>query len=289
MILAALMVLTGCSSGGPRGEFFTSSSDSGGGQPEISEDRALITPDLAEESSRQVVVTGSLWLTVEEPREAADAATRIVESAGGHVDNRSEVAPRHDDRGRAELTVRIPGERLSATLDEIEELGKVEETSTHRQDVTAAAQDLDARITALEASVDRLLALLAEASTTTDLITIESTLSERQSDLESLQAQRRSLADRVDYSTITLHLGSEADAPIDEPDTFWSGLVAGWEALVGFVSFLLVAFGVILPWLIVPAIALLVLWMLLRRRRQRRAASAMSPADGTAGGADEQA
>lgn len=227
-----------------------------------------VTRQLSE--VRQVIVTGSVAMTVDEPREAADEIAGIVEGAGGHIDSRVESAPRDDDRGRAELTVRIPAERLTETLDEIEALGKVDDTDTRRQDVTAVAKDLDARITALEASVDRLLALMVQATTTSDLITIESALSERQSELESLQAQRRSLADQVDYSTITISLVSEADAPVDEPDTFLSGLSAGWEALVGFVSFLLVAAGVILPWLIVPAIVLLVVWLLVRRRRARQ-------------------
>ncbi|MBF0671741.1 MAG: DUF4349 domain-containing protein [Salinibacterium sp.] len=274
-ILLTLAALTGCSADAGGG-FSESSYDSGGtapneAMPEVSEDRLVEQAD-----GRQVIVTGDLWLTVEDPRDAADEAADIVERAGGHVDNRSETAPRDDDPGRAELTVRIPSAKLSSTLNDLEELGEVEETRTYRQDVTSVAKDLDARITALEASVDRLLALMVDADTTSDLITIESALSERQADLESLQSQRRSIADQVDYSTVTVHLGSQADAPVDEPDTFWTGLVAGWEALVGFVSFLLVALGVILPWLIVPAIALLLTLALLRRRRRQRAAASVT-------------
>ncbi|MCW4386361.1 DUF4349 domain-containing protein [Salinibacterium sp. SYSU T00001] len=285
-LLAAMLGLAGCSSA-----MDTASSESGsyemtdgsaGGEslPDVEGPREVIDPT----DDRQVIVTGTMWLTVEEPREAADEAVRIVESAGGYVDNRSETAPRDDDPGRAELTVRIPSSELSETVDRIEELGEVEETNTYTQDVTTVAKDLDARITALEASVARLLALMADATTAGDLITIESELAERQAELESLQSQRRSLAQQVDFSTITLHLGSEADAPVDEPDTFVTGLVAGWEALVAFVSFLLVALGVVLPWLVLPAIALLVVWMLVRRRRRRD-----QPAAADAIGAEEQA
>ncbi|QEE62006.1 DUF4349 domain-containing protein [Salinibacterium sp. dk2585] len=275
-ILLTLAALTGCSADARSG-FSEARSDSGGqavgeALPDVSDERRV---EQVEAQGRQVIVTGDLWLTVEDPRDAADAAADIVERAGGHVDNRSETAPRDDDPGRAELTVRIPSAKLSSTLNDLEELGEVEETRTYRQDVTSVAKDLDARITALEASVDRLLALMVDADTTSDLITIESTLAERQADLESLQSQRRSIADQVDYSTITVHLGSEADAPVDDPDTFWTGLVAGWDALVGFVSFLLVALGVILPWLIVPAIALLLTWVLLRRRRRQRGAASV--------------
>lgn len=222
---------------------------------------------------RQVITTGYMTVTVEKPSEAADDAARIVEAVGGHVDSRSEVAPSENDAGRAELTLRIPSEKLTATLDKLEALGEVEETNIAKQDVTSIAQDLDARITSLETSVDRLLGLMAQATTTADLITIESALSERQASLESLQSQRRSLADQVDLSTVTLYLGSEKDAPIDEPFNFWTGLQAGWDALVAFGSFLLVALGVILPWLILPAIVALVVVLIVRNRRRRAVAA----------------
>ncbi|TQL47191.1 uncharacterized protein DUF4349 [Homoserinimonas aerilata] len=242
-----------------------------GGAAESSAGRAADGQlQLVAPSDRQVIATGYMNITVKTPRDAADDATRIVNQAGGHVDGRTETAPRGGDRGRADLTLRIPSDALDATIEKLAALGTLEETNVSKQDVTSVAQDLDARITALQASVDRLLALMADATSTTDLITIESALSERQANLESLQSQRRSLADQVELSTITVYFGSEADAPVHEPDTFWSGLLAGWAAFVGFLSFLLVAFGVVLPWLIVPAIALALVWWLLRRRRRAR-------------------
>lgn len=240
--------------------------------------------ELLAPSDRQVIATGYMSITVETPRDAADDAARIVNQAGGHVDGRTETAPRGGDRGRADLTLRIPSDVLDATIEKLAALGTLEETNVSKQDVTSVAQDLDARITALQASVDRLLSLMADATTTSDLITIESALSERQANLESLQSQRRSLADQVELSTISVYFGSEADAPAHEPDTFWSGLLAGWGALVGFLSFLLVAFGVILPWLIAPAIALaLVWWLVWRRRRSKHDADAPATGQPTAG------
>jgi hypothetical protein len=107
---------------------------------------------------------------------------------------------------------------------------------------------------------------MADADTTADLISIESALSERQSNLESLESQKRSLDDLVELSTYTIQLGTEADAPVDEPDTFLSGLAAGWHAFVAFFSFLLVAFGVLLPWLVLVGLALAVIVVTIRRR-----------------------
>ena len=90
--------------------------------------------------------------------------------------------------------------------------------------------------TALTASVDRLQQLLATATSISDLIAIESELTTRQAELDSLTQQRDWIVDQVDYSTLTLDLVTEDVAPDPAPDDFWSGLAAGWAALVGFAS-----------------------------------------------------
>jgi hypothetical protein len=144
----------------------------------------------------------------------------------------------------------------------------VQEISLNSNDVTMATQDLDARITALSASVDRLLALLATATDTDTLIQLETAISDRQAQLESLQSERRYYADQVALSTITLSLVSTADAPVKEPDTFVTGLITGWNAFVAFFAGLLVVAGVLLPWLVLAGlITALTLWIVKRSKR----------------------
>ncbi|MDO8338982.1 MAG: DUF4349 domain-containing protein [Microcella sp.] len=250
--------------------------------------------------ARELVITGSLYVTVEDPLEAADEAARIVEREGGRVDGRRESAPRdsgsdgsngggsggagssgaeysYDDYGGgyysfgsgggAVLELRIPSARLTETLDELEALGEREELVLSSDDVTFERRDLTARISALESSVTRLLALQDAAADLNDLIALESAISDRQAQLESLQAQERYYEDQVSLSTITLTLGSEDVAPIDEPDSFWTGLTTGWDALLAFLGGALVVVGVLLPWLLVLGLLALIAWAVLRRAR----------------------
>ncbi len=223
----------------------------------------------------QIIVTGNVSITVESPIAAADETARIVDQAGGHIASRTERAP--DDRapGSARLVVRIPTAELTPTLDDIKALGEANETSLDETNVSSQLKDLDARIAALQASVDRLIVLMAGADTTADLITIEQALSERQANLESLQAQKRSLDDQVQLSTITIYFISEKDAPVQQPETFLSGLIAGWNAFVGFWATMLVFVGVAAPWLIfVGLVAAIVLWVV---RRSIRKTSSQAP------------
>ena len=229
-------------------------------------------------SDRSVITTGYLNITTYDPIEASGDAVLIVEQAGGRVDGRQEIAAANGDRGSATLTLRIPSEKLTTTLAELKKMGDATELSLSSTDVTGQVQDLDARIDALRASVDRLTTLLATATDTDALVAIESSLSQRQADLESMESQQRSLGDQVAMSTITLNLVSIADAPVKKPVNFLTGLQTGWDSFVGFVSGLIVVIGVLLPWLVFLALVAAIVIVLVRWRRSRRPVVATPPA-----------
>lgn len=224
--------------------------------------------------TRQVVTTGTVSLTVKSPIDAAQRAADIVDAAGGRVDDRTENPATDDHRAGATLTLRIPSDRLTATLSKIKELGTVESVSTSSRDVTTTAEDLDARITALQTSVDRLLDLMTKANDAADLLKIESALSERQGNLESLQAQRTTLAGQVDLATVTLELSVRQTVATTVPDDFWSGLASGWTALVVAAAAVMVFLGVALPWLVLVAVvvAIVIGGVRLSRKRKNRPA-----------------
>ncbi|RFA09855.1 hypothetical protein B7R54_12055 [Subtercola boreus] len=224
----------------------------------------------------QIVTTGTIALLAEEPTTVADRAVALATSLGGHVDNRTEQT---SGDARADLVLRIPSEKVTEAIDGLKELATVDSVSITATDVTAQSSDIAARITALQTSVARLLDLMSKATSTTDLIALESTLSERQADLDSLVAQRTALTDTVAYSAITVSVDTAATAPTVGPGDFWSGLGTGWSSLVTALSGALVAFGVALPWLVALALiaAIVLLVIRLGMRRTRRAEEAQTP------------
>jgi len=215
-------------------------------------------------ADRSVITTGSVSLTVADPIRSAEDAATIVEEAGGRVDSRTETPETENQSASANLSLRIPVGDLDRTLDALRALGTVNYVSLNASDVTQQSQDLDARITALTTSVDRLLALMAQASNTTDLIAIEGELSTRQAELEGLKSQRDYLTDQVEYSTITLDLYSTGTVAPGAPDNFWTGIVAGWTTLVTALGALLVGVGFALPWLAILAVAGGIVFLIVR-------------------------
>jgi hypothetical protein len=285
-IIVATLALAGCSANP------TSTNESGGvvssdGAPSGLRDGGsgeLAPAESKADSDRQVITTGYVTITVDKPVDASAEAVRIVEQSGGRVDGRAETAPVNGNDGSATLTLRIPADTLTATLGKLRNLGAVQEVSLTSSDVTLETQDLDARITALTASVDRLLQLLATATDTENLITLETAISDRQAQLESLESQRRYYADQVSLSTLTLNLVSNFTAPIAEPDNFLDGIVAGWNSFVGFFAGALVVVGVLLPWVVFLGIIALVVVMIVKRRsRKSPARTAVQLADTPAG------
>ncbi|MDI2099586.1 DUF4349 domain-containing protein [Ruicaihuangia caeni] len=249
--------------------------DGGGEAGSDSDLPAQPAPDAAD---REIITTGTMTVVVEDPERAASYATDIVTDAGGRVDARTERAAVPGSPASATLSLRVPASKLDSVLDDLKSLGEARDVSLSSEDVTLVTRDLDARITALEASVDRLLAMLEGTTDTKTLIEVETALSQRQSELESMQAQRRYYSDQVSLSTIRLSLIAPSESDPTRPDDFWSGLVTGWNALVAFFSAVLVALGVALPWLLLLAlIALIVLLIVRSALRRNGRAGARSP------------
>ena len=267
-LLLSALALTGCSAGAD-----SSAYDSGGvAAPMPATDTLNQEAGSADGQAtvdRSVITTGWVTITVSDPMDAAAEAARITESVGGRIDSRSEYAPRGGDGGSATLTLRIPSKDLTATLDKLKELGDVQEVSLSATDVTMESQDLDARITSMRASIDRLTALLAGATDTDSLIALETAISDRQGQLESMEAQQRFLADQVSMSTVTLNLVTEQVVADPQPVTFLDGLVAGWNAFVAFFAGLLVVIGVLIPWLVLAGIITAVVVVLIKRRKPK--------------------
>ncbi|KQY24512.1 hypothetical protein ASD16_02975 [Cellulomonas sp. Root485] len=240
------------------------------------------------DANRQVIQTGDVAMAVKDPRVAADAIVRLTEEADGRVDDRAEKAQTDTEVGTATLTIRLPAAAVSPTLVALRELGDVESVNLTKKDVTGAAQDLDARIHAMELSVDRMTTLLATATTHDDIITAENALTDREAALEQLRSQRAAIAEQVSLSTIHVAIvGPDLPpyvappAPVEPPtgpQSFVEGLVAGWDSLVVVVSGIAIVLGVLLPWIAFGgAIAALVVAAVRWTRRWRGPATAQQP------------
>ncbi len=243
------------------------------------------TSDGASANAEQALIrTGYVSIEVGDPAEAAKSTAEIAERLDGQVESQSVSRANAGDAARAQLTLRVPAERFDDAIEELSEVGDVISQEASAVDVTAEYVDLQARVHALEASVERLTELMSGSASTGELIEAESALSQRQQELDGLQAQLDALEGQVDLATIEVSLSSEAVIPGGGPSNFWEGLVAGFQSLLGAGSGALVVLGLLLPWLIVAGvIALVVIAIVRRATRRRRRRSAPVAAQGQVG------
>jgi hypothetical protein len=213
---------------------------------------------------REVVTTGTVNVTVKDPSDSAQTFSTWVEGHRGRVDGRTQNSD--DDGESAFLTVRVPSTQVSRAVDELRSYGKVGSVELQHEDVTTQGRDLDARIKALRISIDRLERILADATSTGQVLSAEGALTQRQEQLESLTAQRSGLRDQVDLSTLSVDFSQKTTSSVD-PGGFRGGLENGWKALVDVVNGIVSLTGILLPWLGVLLVAALA-WFGVRRVRR---------------------
>lgn len=222
-------------------------------------------------SEPSVITTGYLTMSTDSPAETADEISTIVVDTGGRVSSRSDYTPVDFGQPSSYLEVRIPSAELDTTVQAITALGSVQEISVNTQDVSLQKLDLDARIQVLDVAIERLSRLLADAQTTSDIVTIESALTERQAERDSLRSQRDYLSDQTLFATLSISVITPADAAPRDPDGFLDGINQGWRAVLAFFAGAIVWAGILVPWVGLGLVTVAIIWVVRRLVASRRA------------------
>ncbi|GAA3553161.1 DUF4349 domain-containing protein [Amycolatopsis ultiminotia] len=217
------------------------------------------TPD------RKLSRSARLDLATPKPGDVVARARTIATGAGGYTGQETSTPD------SATLSLAVPAEKLDSVLDQLAGLGEVAKRELSAKDVTERVVDVDARLATQRASVDRVRALLAKATSVSEIASVESELTSRESELEALERQQSSLAGTVAMATVALSVtGSAGGRPSADPGGFLGGLVGGWDAFLTFGGGLLRVLGALVPFAVVPGIpAGALVWWLRRRRRPR--------------------
>lgn len=236
-------------------------------------------PIAAVDDTREIIVTAEMTLRVDDAKDAADDIAALAVEHGGFVESASlgldpdagDIAPEQPRQaGSGWISIRVPAADLDEVMAALGKDAEVVRSSISRDDVTAAAVDLRARIDSARTSVERLTELMGKSGSVGDLIAAESALNERQAQLESYEQQLKQLDEQVAMSTISIQLTEQTAAAEADPAGFGDGLLAGWNGLVASLNGIVVAVGFLLPWLGIAAILLLVVWLVRRRRSTAR-------------------
>lgn len=179
-------------------------------------------PDLG----RDIIFTATLEIASTDVTEATRQAIRSIEARGGFLFSQE---TRGGSGGTSVLTFKVLPEHFQAALNDLGSVGDVRSQSISADDVSAVVVDLESRINTAEASVIRLRNLLDDASELETIATLENQLLQRETTLEQLRGQLRTVRNQVDLATITVYVTELLNRPGLAIDTMaYAGHDAGF-------------------------------------------------------------
>jgi len=237
--------------------------------------RALQVPPV---TKPQIVHTAQLTLSTKEFDKARSGMEDILKRHGGYLGQLTASA--YEGTGRVlEATLRVPDDQRDAVLTELRKLGRVESESQSGEEVTQQYVDLEARLSNARNAEQRLTDLLRQRTgKLSDVLAVEVEIDKVRGEIERMEAERKTLANRVTFATVNVKLVEDYKAPLQVvPDStlarFRNAAVEGYrsmvEGVVGLLLFLLSYGPSLLLWAGLLFFPVRFLW----RRRQRRLTS----------------
>ncbi len=235
----------------------------------------------ADSAERMIVRTVELSMVVNDTEATLKAVNALVADAGGYVNDSRTW--RETEQLRARVVVRIPADRLDATLEAFKKLAvRIERENISGRDVTEEYSDLNAQLTNLEATERELRELLSEVRQRTqkaeDILQVYQELTRIRGEIERVKGRMQYLSNQTALATVTLDLIPDVLArPVVEPgwrplETLKNAgraLVNALKGLVDAAIWLVIFVTPLLLVLAVPVVllALLIRWLARRRRR----------------------
>ena len=185
----------------------------------------------------------------------------------------------------ARLTVRVPAENLEGLVAQVKGVSNVVSYNESVEDVTLAYVDMETRILVLETERDRLLELMEQAKTMSDLLEIEARLTDVRSTLESINSQLRILQNQVSYATIELYINQVKAYTEVEEQTVWQRIGSGFkknlqnigEDLVDFFVWAVTYSPQLILWAGIFAVVIMVVRRSFRKRKVKKAPREENP------------
>lgn len=157
-------------------------------------------------AGRKIIKNADLTVETRDFDGFSATLNKIIAELGGYVQSSSQGTNRRSNLRYADMTLRIPAEKLDEFITRTEGAATVTYRNIYTNDVTLSYVDTESHLKALRTEQETLLSLLEKAESVEDLITIQSRLSEVRYEIESYESRLRTYDDQIDFSTVYLNL-----------------------------------------------------------------------------------
>jgi hypothetical protein len=221
-----------------------------------------------------VISTGTVSLQSDDVARARFDVRKIVDQYRGTIAEEETTTNDDGEVDTSRMVLRIPSKDFTRVTKKLEGVADLLSSSSGSEDVTTKVIDNEVRIRAQEKSLERVEALLVQATNLREVIAIESQLTRRQADLDSLKSRQAYLADQTTLSTVAVSIERTPEKKKSHHDKeqtgFLRGLSAGWGGFVAAMVGLATVLGFLLPFTLVVALFGVPMWLVLKNVRRRR-------------------
>ena len=176
----------------------------------------------------------------------------------------------------ASLTVRIPAESVDQFTADVSGISNVVRSNKNLEDITLTYTANESRVKALQTEEARLLELMSQAETMSDLLEIEARLTDVRYELEAFTTRLKGYDNKVDYATVYLNIEEVQEYTPVEEETLWQRISGGFvsslkgvgEGIVDFFVWIIV----VSPYLVVFGAVAVALVFLTRKFRKNKGA-----------------
>lgn len=240
---------------------------------------------------RKIIKTYDLNAETKEFDATVASLDALVAQYGGYVESNSITNRNYNSKMSryASYKFRIPAENAEAFVGSIGNTLNVTRQNSNAEDVSESYYSIEATLEELQIERDSLLNMMQSLDTQKDYnfwLTIQTRLSEVRQQIARYQAQLKNYDSRVEYSTVSLYINEVVDYTSVEEESFGTKLGTafrdGWVAFGEFVEDFVIWIAEALPFLVLFAIALVILCIVSRRVRAKRKAKKLAKKDGVA-------
>ena len=197
-----------------------------------------------------------------------DDSAKTVEQIKGKLNADEWIESESINSTSGNIVFRIKSTRLQEFLGQLAEFGKVGDYSVRSQDVTTAYSDIEAEIAKNEAYRTKVMDLIPQATTLEEILKLEETLSDIESELATLNKKKTSYDSDIDYSTVTVYINQnyyEEDPTFKEQTK--TAITDSWLSIGIFFKYLFLGFIYAFPYLLAAGIIAFVVVICVRKKK----------------------
>lgn len=204
------------------------SEESEGMQPSFTNEGEFINKDGTESPSEKLIQTIGLELETKQYTETIKEIEALVKSLNGYVQSSYVPRPRNESEFsnlEANLTVMIPTTSIEDFILKAGTTSKIVNERREVYNVTDVYRDTAARILTLQAKELRLLELLKQSGSLSDLLLIENELSNTRYEIERLESSIQDYDKRIQYTQFNLTIREVYEYSPSERASLWERIV----------------------------------------------------------------